>query len=109
MVERQIGQTAMPLTYLPTPSAARPHAQALLDARLAACANIGAEVTSLYTWQGQPEEARETQLWLKTTTTLAPKAMAEIERLHPYDCPLIAADEITVNAAYAAWVASQTC
>ena len=93
------------LTYLPSPAAAKTFAQSLLDARLIACANIGAEVTSLYTWQGKAEEARETQLWLKTTTALAPRAMAEIERLHPYDCPLIAADEITVNAAYAQWVA----
>ncbi len=96
------------LTYLPSPSAARTLAQTLLDARLVACANIGPQVTSLYTWQGQPEEALETQLWLKTTQALAPRVMAEIERLHPYDCPLIAADDIAVNAAYAAWVAEQT-
>lgn len=96
------------LTYLPNPASARSLAQTLLNARLVACANIGAEVTSLYTWAGAPEEARETQLWLKTTTALAPTVLAEIERLHPYDCPLIAADEITVNAAYAAWVNEQT-
>lgn len=96
------------LTYLPSQVAAKTLARALLDARLIACANIGAEVTSLYTWNGSPEEAQEIQLWLKTTTTLASKAMAEIARLHPYECPLIAADEITVNAPYADWVAEQT-
>lgn len=96
------------LTYLPTPEAARTLACALLDARLVACANIGPQVTSLYTWQGRPEDTPETQLWLKTTPALAPRTMAEIERLHPYDCPLIAADEITTNASYAAWAAQQT-
>jgi len=34
--------------------------------------------------------------------------MARIERLHPYDCPMVAADTIEVNAAYAAWVDEQT-
>lgn len=96
------------LTYLPTPEAARALGVALLEARLVACANIGGQVSSLYTWQGRAEETRETQLWLKTRADLAARAMAEIERLHPYDCPLIAADQVSVNAAYAQWVAEQT-
>ncbi|MCE5973758.1 divalent-cation tolerance protein CutA [Sinirhodobacter sp. WL0062] len=96
------------LTYLPTADAAHPLAEALLDARLIACANIGAQVTSLYTWEGTREETPEVQLWLKTRRGLAPEVMAMIERLHPYDCPLVALDEITVNAAYADWVNAQT-
>ena len=96
------------LTYLPTPEAAQSVATALLDARLIACANIGAQVTSHYTWQGKPEETPEVQLWLKTRSDLAPEVMAKIEHLHPYDCPLIALDEIAVNPAYADWVNTQT-
>ena len=96
------------LTYLPTTDAAHSLATALIDARLIACANIGAQVTSLYTWQGAREETPEVQLWLKTRSDLAPDVMAKIEQLHPYDCPLIALDEITVNQAYADWVNAQT-
>lgn len=89
------------LTYLPSPDTAKTLAQSFLDARLIACANIGPEVTSLYTWQGKAEESPETQLWLKTTTALAPRVMAAIGRLPPHDRPRVAADQITANADYA--------
>jgi periplasmic divalent cation tolerance protein len=96
------------LTYLPSPEAARALASALLDARLIACANIGPTVESHYTWDGARRVEGEIQLWLKTRPDLQDRVMAEIARLHPYDCPLIAADKVTVNAGYAAWVADQT-
>ena len=96
------------LTYLSSPEAARALATALLDARLIACANIGPAVESHYTWDGARQVEAETQLWLKTRTDLRDRVMAEITRLHPYEVPLIAADEIDVNADYAAWVADQT-
>lgn len=96
------------LTYTPSPEVARTIAAALLDARLIACANIGPAFESHYVWQGVREVETETQLWLKTRTDLRDRVMAEIARLHPYDVPMIAADEVTVNADYADWVAAQT-
>ena len=96
------------LTYTPSLDSARSIAGALLDARLVACANIGPGFESHYVWQGVREVSAETQLWLKTRADLRAAVMAEISRLHPYDVPLIAVDEIMVNAAYREWVVEQT-
>ena len=96
------------LTYTPSLETARSIAAGLLDARLVACANIGAGFESHYVWQGVREVSAETQLWLKTRLDLRAAVMAEISRLHPYEVPLIAIEEIAVNDDYAEWVAGQT-
>ena len=95
-------------TTLPDTASAQTLAEALLSARLVACAHISAPGLSLYTWNDQRETAPEVMLWLKTTAALAAKAVAELTRLHPYDCPMILTDQVTANEAYAAWVETQT-
>lgn len=92
------------LTLCPDLASARQITAALLDQRLIACANIGAQVESHYIWQGAQQQQAEIQLWVKTSTACAGQAMAAITRLHPYEVPMIAEDRITVNADYAAWV-----
>ena len=94
-------------TMLPDSASAKTLVAALLKARLVACAHIAPPGLSLYTWNGAAEESAEVMLWLKTTPDRAPAAVAEIARLHPYDCPMILTDTVTANAAYAAWVAEQ--
>ncbi|MDV7271465.1 divalent-cation tolerance protein CutA [Thioclava sp. A2] len=96
------------LTYTATPEEARAIAAGLLEARLVACANIGSVFESHYVWRGAREVSDETQLWLKTRVDLREAVMAEVARLHPYEVPLIAADEVMVNAAYRDWVIAQT-
>ncbi|SOC16058.1 divalent-cation tolerance protein CutA [Rhodobacter maris] len=96
------------LTTLPDEASALALGRALVQARLVACANVGAHLTSLYTWDGKAEEAAEVQLWLKTTPARAAEAVAEIERLHPYDCPMILTDTVAANPAYLAWAEAQT-
>lgn len=96
------------LTYTPSIESARTIAAGLLDARLVACANIGAGFESHYVWDGTREVAAEVQLWLKTRTDLRGAVVARLRALHPYDVPLIALEEIEVNADYAEWVTEQT-
>lgn len=95
------------LTTLPNTASATALGKALVAARLVACAHVSAPGTSFYTWDGQAEESVEVQLWLKTTLARTPEAVAEVERLHPYDCPMILSDTVEANPTYAAWVAEQ--
>ena len=94
-------------TTLPDTATAKTLAQALLQARLVACAHIAPPGLSLYTWNGTAEESAEIMLWLKTTPERAAEAVAELARRHPYDCPMILTDTVEANPAYVAWVAEQ--
>lgn len=84
-------------------------AEAALDRRLVACANIPGTVESLYRWHGAVERAEEVTLALKTRAELF-EAVAEIvQALHPYETPAILA--LPVAAATEAardWVFAET-
>lgn len=84
-------------------------ARACVTERLAACANIGAPVTSLYTWKSALENASESPLHLKTRASLFDALSERIKALHPYETPCIIATElVAVEAAYAAWLEAET-
>jgi periplasmic divalent cation tolerance protein len=81
-------------------------ARSLLDERLIACVNL-APVTSLYTWKGEIEEARETLLVMKTNKERWAALRDRIEELHSYDVPEVLALPVTDGAAgYLAWLDS---
>jgi periplasmic divalent cation tolerance protein len=84
-------------------------ARMCVDERLAACANIGGAITSVYRWKGAIEEADEIPLFLKTRAGLFKKVCARVKALHPYDVPCIVATDLAqVEADYAAWLADET-
>jgi periplasmic divalent cation tolerance protein len=88
---------------------ARRIARALVDERLAACANILAPCTAIYRWQGAVEEAQEVPALFKTGADLAPQLMERIAQLHSYDLPAAVAWPIAGTLpAYADWVATET-
>jgi periplasmic divalent cation tolerance protein len=62
---------------------------AVVEERLAACANILGPCRSIYRWQGKVEEADEVPALFKTTAEAAPKLIARIAALHSYDVPAI--------------------
>lgn len=96
------------LTNCPDAETADTIAEALILARLAACANRYAPITSLYHWEGAVERATEIPLLLKTRPELAERVEAEIRRLHPYDCPPILRMGLEANADFLAWIADET-
>ena len=61
----------------------------LLDEGLIACANMMPGMHSLFSWNGERGEARETGTLLKTDAALLDKAIARLGELHPYDEPAI--------------------
>jgi periplasmic divalent cation tolerance protein len=81
----------------------------LVAARLAACANIGGPIDSIYRWRGAVERAREVPLIVKTRAGLFDAVAAEAAALHPWEVPAITATVITAAApSYAAWIADET-
>jgi periplasmic divalent cation tolerance protein len=84
-------------------------ADAALEARLAACANLEGPVTSSYRWKGVIEQSFEFILWLKAPEANWEKVNALVDRVHPYDVPAIVAMPLThVSDAYAAWAFENT-
>ncbi len=84
-------------------------ARALVEERLAACANLLDGVTSVYRWEGRIEQGREVALIVKTRAALAESVIARIRDLHSYACPCIVAWPIVAGyAGYLDWIAGET-
>ena len=97
------------LTNVPDNAVAQRIAQALVEARAAACVNIFAECRSVYRWQGAVETANEVSLLIKTTTEAYPRVERILRECHPYAVPEIIAVPIEHGLPeYLAWVATET-
>ncbi|MEW6124171.1 MAG: divalent-cation tolerance protein CutA [Pseudomonadota bacterium] len=102
---------ALKLVYSTFPSVATAEAvgRRLVNARLAACANILPAMISIYEWQGALERADEVVLLLKTTDAQAAALMSALAQAHPYEVPAILLLPVEAGgAAFAAWVEAQT-
>ncbi len=92
----------------PSPELAQQLAQALVEARLAACVQVQGPIHSTYRWEAAVEEAQE---WLCTVKTSG-QHWAAVETmvcdLHPYACPeIVAVPLVRGSAGYLAWLAEQ--
>ena len=97
------------LTNLPDHDTATKLAAALVEARLAACANVLAPCTSVYRWQGEVETASEVPVLMKTTAARYAALEAAIRARHPYELPEIVAVPVERGwPAYLDWVAGET-
>jgi periplasmic divalent cation tolerance protein len=85
---------------------ARKIARAVVEQRIAACANIvTTPVHSVYRWKGKVESAKEFLLIIKTTQARFARLKAEVKCLHSYDVPEIIALPIAAGAAaYLSWI-----
>jgi periplasmic divalent cation tolerance protein len=75
------------LTTAASEDEAQKIARALVERRLAACVNIVPQVTSIYRWHGDVEEAREWLLLVKTTAEAFGQVRNAIAELHSYEVP----------------------
>jgi periplasmic divalent cation tolerance protein len=84
-------------------------ARCLVEAKLAACANIIGEIRSIYRWQGQVEDARETAILFKTSAETADRLIARLAELHSHVVPAAVVWPIaSALPAYAEWVVAET-
>ena len=84
--------------------AARRMAAALVEKKLAACAQIG-EIESFYAWEGKLANDRELRILFKSTEARYPALEAAIRELHDYELPAIHALALDrVEPAYAKWI-----
>lgn len=96
------------ITNLPDSETADRVARQLIDARLAACANILAPCRSVYRWQGVVETAQEIPVVFKTTRASYSALESALQAAHPYEVPEILAIPATGLPAYLGWVLDET-
>lgn len=83
--------------------------RAVVEERLAACANVLPGMRSIYWWEGAVQEAGEAVLILKTTEDRLLALIERVKELHSYDCPCIEAIPVAAgHQGFLDWVARET-
>ncbi len=96
-------------TTLPSAEKAAELAKALVEERLAACANLLPAIRSIYRWQGKLQDENEVLVLLKTRAEHLERLKLRILELHPYEVPEVLA--VPVEAGYQPyldWLAGET-
>lgn len=93
----------------PTREVALDLARTVVRERLAACANVLGEISSVYWWDGEVQESGETAMVLKTMASKADRLIERVADLHPYDCPCVIRWPIEGgHPPFLAWIAAET-
>jgi periplasmic divalent cation tolerance protein len=91
----------------PTEDKAAEIARTLVSEGHAACANLVPAVRSIYRWQGQICDERETLAVMKTTRERFEALRDRLVALHPYEVPEVIALPVEAgHPPYLDWVAS---
>nr|VFK38330.1 MAG: divalent cation tolerance protein [Candidatus Kentron sp. TC] len=89
----------------PNPDTAQGIAEALVEARLAACVNIVSGIQSVYRWRGKIEKDEESLLVIKTRQERIPELQEAIRARHPHEVPEAISLPIDAGSpAYLAWL-----
>jgi periplasmic divalent cation tolerance protein len=75
------------ISTFPDAETANRIAGALVEKKLAACANLIPAVHSIYHWKEKIESAGEVMVFFKTTEEQLPAFEEKLRSLHPYDVP----------------------
>lgn len=87
---------------------ARAIARALVEKRLAACANIIRPVESLYWWQEKICQEEEVAIFVKTKKERVDDVISETKKIHSHSVPcIIALDIMAGNPEYLDWISKE--
>jgi periplasmic divalent cation tolerance protein len=104
-----VAQALTVLTTTDSAAKAEELARGAVEARLAACAQISAPVTSVYRWNNAVETAEEWQVLFKTTQACYTALEAHLVAAHDYETPeIIATPVVGGSPAYLAWIEAET-
>lgn len=93
------------LTTVPDLESGERLGRALVEERLAACANVVPGVVSLYWWEGSLERSGEALVIFKTTEDRLDALQARAAELHPYEVPEVMSFSVRAgHAPYLEWV-----
>lgn len=96
------------MTTVGSDEEARSLCRSLVECGLVACAQR-VPIESLYRWEGELVEDRETLVLLKTRRARSTELMAVLEAQHPYDVPEVIELPVTGGwPPYLRWVDQQT-
>src|SRR6266699_1141422 len=80
---------------------------AVVNARLAACAQVSGPIRSTYWWQGKLERADEYFLMMKTTRDKFGELARVIRENHSYEVPdIVAVPILDGSAEYLEWISA---
>jgi periplasmic divalent cation tolerance protein len=83
--------------------------RALVEEKLAACANIVPRIRSIYRWKGEIYDEQEVLMVMKTRSSLFPALKDRVRQLHGYEVPEIISFPVTAGLEeYLAWVGAET-
>lgn len=84
-------------------------ARVLVERRIAACANILGDITSLYWWNGGIAEDDEVAMIAKTVAGKLSELVCVVRELHDYEIPaVVAVPAVGGNDEFLQWVV-RTC
>ena len=84
-------------------------ARALVEEKLAACANMISPLRSIYRWEGKICDEKEWLLLIKTRQSRFEDLAKRVKALHSYSVPEIIALPITEGSpAYLNWISENT-
>ena len=96
-------------TTLPSADKAAELAKALVEERLAACANLLPAIRSIYRWQGKLQDENEVLVLLKTRAEHLERLKLRILELHPYEVPEVIGIPVERgHQAYLDWIVRET-
>jgi len=104
-----VDEIAVVVTVVDARSAADLLAASAVARRLAACAQVGGELTSTYWWQGAVESSQEWWVQFKTAPDRVAALVEQVRAAHPYEVPeILVSTAGSANPDYTAWVHEQT-
>jgi len=84
-------------------------ANALVESRLAACANLVAPIRSIYRWEGKIWDEKEWLLIIKTEKQRFEELEKRVKSLHSYSVPeIISLPIVEGSSAYLDWIRENT-